>query len=516
MLLLDGPAGVTWARLLDRRLPWFRPAQLTWEDVPDPAAAVAQLEAGGWVDGLVPAEARLSAFTVPELKAALARHRLRRGGRRAELVERLLEAGLAPTEPVRRLARRSLVRRLELLAFESAWRGRKTLLLERIGVTRHVDHPVTAGPPVFARRTDLLSLEQSLGVETDDPEGELVRIDALPARPVWLAEVDPRRFRARAVRHAARELERRGEAARAANLYAGLLERRVGRPERLAPRLALALEAAGDPERALQACVTWRDRVAPSARPAMERTGRRLARKLGHPWRPLPPLVRPRRRRVWLPAAERRGPRPLWGDPPLAVEAAVARALSPRVALHGENQIWTTLFGLLLGELYWLPVPGMLPSPGRSGPRDLGTPAFAEHRAAELGARLQAVRRGELRLADRWARWAGRSMRGVRWGLAPVETLEAFASSLGPGAVAAVLERLAREGWAAARGLPDLAILPGEALRIDAIPARVGAGALLVEVKGPTDSLSDEQKVWLDVLTRAGAPVEVWDLRPRG
>jgi len=515
MLELRGDAGVTWIRLVDRRHPWFRPDRLDWPDVTAPEEAVSKLVEAGWVDAAVPSAARLSVFTVDEMKELLRRAGLRRGGRRAELEVRMLEHGITPPERVLRVAYRRLVRRLEWLAFESPWRGRKTLLLERIGVTRHVEHPVTSGRAAFPTRRALRELEAAFHADGEDPEAELERIDALPVRPGWLAEVDPRRVRARSVRHAARALERAGEPGRAAVLYAGLLQRGVSPPSKVAPRLPLALEAAGHLAEALEACLTWRELLDPAARPAVERTGRRLARKLGRPWRPTAPLARPRVRRAWLPRAGRVGPRPVWGHPPLAVEAAVARALRPRVAVHGENQLWTTLFGLLLGELFWLPIDGMLPTPGRAGPRDLGTPFFAAHREDALGRRLEAMRAGDLDLRSPWQRWHGCQVRGVRWELATIGQLEAFANSLGGAAVAAVLERLAREGWRAARGLPDLAVLPGETTRIDAIPARVGPGALLVEVKGPSDTLSDEQRVWLDVLQRARAPVEVWELRAR-
>ena len=93
-------------------------------------------------------------------------------------------------------------------------------------------------------------------------------------------------------------------------------------------------------------------------------------------------------------AVRRTGPRPLWLDAALPVEAAVTSALRPRLGLHGENLVWTTLFGLLFAELYFLPVHGALPVPTLDGPLDLGTPAFAERRAEALGARLKQLHEG--------------------------------------------------------------------------------------------------------------------------
>jgi hypothetical protein len=90
------------------------------------------------------------------------------------------------------------------------------------------------------------------------------------------------------------------------------------------------------------------------------------------------------------------------------------------------------------------------------------------------------------------------------------EILDSCAAVSG-GVAAAVLERLAREGWAVARGLPDLYIFSGDPVRLEsAVPARLEQRDLLVEIKGPTDALRDEQRVWHDRLLRNEIPVELW------
>ncbi|MBW1877749.1 MAG: VRR-NUC domain-containing protein [Deltaproteobacteria bacterium] len=76
-----------------------------------------------------------------------------------------------------------------------------------------------------------------------------------------------------------------------------------------------------------------------------------------------------------------------------------------------------------------------------------------------------------------------------------------------------ILETLLREGWRAARGLPDLVVLPGPRIRLPgAMPSRLGEGLVLAEVKGPTDSVRDEQAAWFDRLLGAGAKVELWQV----
>ena len=76
--------------------------------------------------------------------------------------------------------------------------------------------------------------------------------------------------------------------------------------------------------------------------------------------------------------------------------------------------------------------------------------------------------------------------------------------------VARILGRLAKEGWASARGLPDLLIF-GDGRRVEGlIPPTLATGVLLAEVKGPTDSLQDGQRVWLQYLRDGQENVELW------
>ncbi|MFH1466617.1 MAG: VRR-NUC domain-containing protein, partial [Pseudomonadota bacterium] len=111
----------------------------------------------------------------------------------------------------------------------------------------------------------------------------------------------------------------------------------------------------------------------------------------------------------------------------------------------------------------------------------------------------------------RYQAHAGALLAGARWDLCGGEELAAIAEALGGPALAAILERLAWEGWQAARGLPDLLILPGPALVLpEAEPGALSDGLLLAEVKGPGDSVRDAQAAWFHLLLVAGAPVELW------
>jgi hypothetical protein len=514
-LALSGPPGRAWARLVGRQRAVFRPAGLAWDDVPDPAAAVAALRRAGLVAGGVSWDARLPLFTVPELKEGCAALGLPAKGRRADLEARLTGQAGWSREQVLRICDRPLLRRLELLAFASPGRDRSALLLERLGVMRWVDYPLAPGAPLFRDRRALRELLVAMSeADPGEPEDWLALVEAAAPRPLWLRRLDPRRWRIGRVAEAARGLERAGELERAEALYRRLLAAGLRHPGPVAQRLALVLERLERAGEGASICDRWRQRADPEDAPALERTGRRLAKKAGGAWRPARPLTKPPVRALRLPRGRALGHRPGWGDPPLPVEQAVVRALAPRRALHGENALWTTLFGLTLEELLWLPVPGMLPARYLSGPLDLGTPAFAEQRRAAFEAALEDVRGGgaPARIAAAWEARHGARVRGVAWELTDLATLQDAARGLGAAVLERVLRRLGEEGWGAARGLPDLLVLPGPPTRLDGVPATVGPGALLAEIKGPGDTLRDAQKVWLDQLRDAGAAVEIWSV----
>ncbi|MCB9742989.1 MAG: VRR-NUC domain-containing protein [Alphaproteobacteria bacterium] len=513
LLELEGPPGRLWARLATRRGEVFRAEDIDYLGVPDVDAALDALIARDLAHEGLPARLRAETLTVPELKEVCRELGLPRGGRRADLLERVAAQPGWRRGRVFRVAGKSLLRRLELLWFRDPWRDRSARILERLGQVRWVDYTPTGGGRPFSGRAAMGGYLRALAGEALEPEQALALIRVARPRPAHLRRLDPRRLRLRRLSEALRQLERDGEAERAAGLYAELLGLELRRPGPLVHRLSLALAAAGRPGEGAAVCAAWRDRVAPDMAPALERTGRRLSRAAGQTWIPAPPLRKPRTRTLKLPRGEGPGARPLWGAGEEHVEQAVARALLPREAVHGENLIWTTLFGLCFLDLYWLPVPDMLPVPYLAGPLDLGRPDFYEARAEAMEARLSALRAGEgaALVEAHHARWQGARVAGVDWSLAPLPLLLRVVEGMGGEGLVALLGRLAREGWSAARGLPDLVLPPGAPLQLaDAHPARVGEGMLLIEVKGEGDSLRDEQRVWIDHLLGAGVPVEVW------
>ena len=508
ILELDGAAGRIYARLSGRSGHLFRVDQLRYDDA---EAGIDALVRVGLVHGGIPWSQRLPCFTVVELKDACRRLELRVSGKRQQLEERLRDRTGWHEARIVRLSNKTLHRRLELLWFRSPWRDRSVLVLERLGQVAPAVYPISSGGRAFRTRSDLLEYEAVRRGEFE-PEAALARAALLAPRPAHLRRLDAREVLVDGALERARELERAKEDERAEAVYRGALELGV-QPHFAAWRLAQILGRTGRAGEGSRVCESWRERVRPASALQLERTGRRLAKKARSHWLPATPLKVAPERRVRLPRAEDVGNRPGWGRGVL-VEQACIEALGERRALFAENLLWTTVFGLLFVDLYFLPVDGMLPAPFQSGPLDLGTPDFRGRRP-QVEERLDALRSGRAVdvLERSWKERQGQSIAGLAWKAWAKEDLVHAVEGIGA-AVAAICERLLDEGWSAARGLPDLCVLPGAACVIDAIPAKIPSGLSLVEVKGPSDAMRDEQRVWHDVLLRAGVRVEVWHIAP--
>lgn len=512
---LDGPAGRLWVRLVARKGSVFRQDGLAFDDVPDVPGALGELEERDLVHRGIPWPRRLQLLRVPELKALLRTRGQRVSGKRAELVERLLPRPAPDRIGTWRVSGGSFLRRLERVWFRSGWRDRSSLLLERIGQVKWVDHPITPPVPAFETRGAWRDFELALR-RLQEPQELLEAVRDSRPRGVAFRGLDARPKRSKQLMEALRELERQGESARCARDYQALLELGVSRPGAVVQRLAQCLDKTGRPGEGAAVCLAWRERVSAENQPALERTGRRLARKAKKGWPPLAPLRKAPERDLVLEMRPGR-PRPRWGPQEESIEAAVQRHCAHQQVLRAENGLWTTLFGLLFFDLFWVPVPGMLPVPGMDGPLDLGTPSFVAHREARFQDRLAQLAEGEgaRLLAEHHAQADRAQVRGVIWQIAPLEVLQAVVRGAGAG-LAPVMARLGREGWSAQRGLPDLVLVPGPGGAVpDLLPSRLRGGLLCVEVKGPTDSLRDAQAVWHDRLLAAGLAVEIWKVRAR-
>ncbi|CCF52002.1 hypothetical protein NDA14_003115 [Ustilago hordei] len=204
----------------------------------------------------------------------------------------------------------------------------------------------------------------------------------------------------------------------------------------------------------------------------------------------------------------RRSMRTIWrglDNQPCHVEQLCLQhyALQNFKGYHCEGKLLTMLFVLLLWDVIFTDgIAGSFETPYQSAPLDLGSDSFPIVRSTEIRTRLDHIERtGGLDLiatVDDRERpnktWAV----GCRWDLFSKQDLLQVAECLGGQSLAVVCQMLVEEWHHCSSGMPDLVIwrMQDKSVRF-------------VEVKGPGDRLSESQKVWIDVLLRAGIEVQV-------
>lgn len=514
LLALHDDAALLHARLVGRVPVAFRVPELTAPGVASLADALATLRAAGLVTEDVPWTERAAEATRAVLAAGCRRVGLAATGSRAQLEARLQALTDWDDAVWIRLPHRVLVVRLERWGTLSAWPDRADPVLERLGLRRPVPYATTSGAAIAPDRATWDTWEQLAERWSTLSLDEV--LDAIE-RPVWPpGRLDLRRRLTDVALEGLRVLEVADPAA-ARTAYRRLRAAGFGGVEP-ALREALLAERLDGPRAGLAVATAARSDAGVVGRLALARTGRRLAKAAGVAWPPDPPLRAAGERRIRLLRVEGDGPRPRYATSASAdawIEDAVAARLrdAGRTVIAAENVLWHTVVGLLLADVMFLPIPGVLPVPRLSAPLDWGTPAFRQRRTDAVAAQRARVAAGDgpALLDDAWGRYDGQAVAGVVWDVAPRAQVVAAVAGLGATGTLAVLDAWLDHGREARAGLPDLCVLPGPAVVVpDVFPSRLPDGLVLVEVKGESDTLRDAQRVWHDRLLTAGVPTEVW------
>ncbi|TKY85377.1 hypothetical protein EX895_005539 [Sporisorium graminicola] len=182
-------------------------------------------------------------------------------------------------------------------------------------------------------------------------------------------------------------------------------------------------------------------------------------------------------------------------------------ALQDFKGYHCEGKLLTMIFVLVMWDVIFMDgVAGSFETPYQSAPLDLASDSFAIVRSQQIRDRLDHVERtGGLDLiasADDRERANRTWAVGCRWDLFSKQDLLEVAECLGGHSISVVCQMLVEEWDQCSSGMPDLVIwrMRDKVVRF-------------VEVKGPGDRLSETQKVWIDVLLRAGVEVQVGMVR---
>ncbi|KAL1944729.1 hypothetical protein VTO73DRAFT_3159 [Trametes versicolor] len=174
---------------------------------------------------------------------------------------------------------------------------------------------------------------------------------------------------------------------------------------------------------------------------------------------------------------------------------------------HCEGRIVTTLFGLLFWDIIFAPVPGAFETRYQSAPLDLAEDTFYYVRQPLADARLAEIKDGRAAeiLEAAYDEHQGKMCVGVRWDLFEKDDLLGIVKGLKANGLAIICKLMCEEYAARTGGVPDLILWHP-----------TDNTTKFVEVKGPNDSLQENQKVWIDVLSRAGVEVELCHVHEEG
>ncbi|KAH7909857.1 VRR-NUC domain-containing protein, partial [Hygrophoropsis aurantiaca] len=176
---------------------------------------------------------------------------------------------------------------------------------------------------------------------------------------------------------------------------------------------------------------------------------------------------------------------------------------------HCETRVIRMIFGLLLWDILFSPVPGAFETPYQSAPLDVAEDSFYHSRKDAIEQRLQDIEDGEaveiVKRIDGVHREKSTWCVGVQWDLFSSEDLVQIVNCIGGKALAVICRVLCEDFAGRCSGGPDLFLWNAEK-----------GTCKFVEVKGPGDTLSENQKIWIDVLLRAPVPVEVCHVAERG
>ncbi|KAI4976823.1 hypothetical protein ZWY2020_050430 [Hordeum vulgare] len=171
---------------------------------------------------------------------------------------------------------------------------------------------------------------------------------------------------------------------------------------------------------------------------------------------------------------------------------------------HSEGGIWMTIFGLLMWDVIFSEVCDVFHSKFQTAPLDFETDDFYKSRKDLIESQLKRIQDGmaEELLISSWELHQGTSCRGVNWDRHSMADVRAVVAGVGGHRLALLLRHLALDYRSWSSGMPDL-------LLWRFLDEQGGAEAKLVEVKGPKDQLSEQQRAWIFVLMDFGFDVEV-------
>ncbi|TRY86670.1 hypothetical protein DNTS_005016 [Danionella cerebrum] len=188
------------------------------------------------------------------------------------------------------------------------------------------------------------------------------------------------------------------------------------------------------------------------------------------------------------------------------------RTLGFDQGIHGEGSTFSTLFGLLMWDIIFIDgVPDVFLNPYQTCPLDLHTDCFYGNRQEAIKARVELLHEASAEtlqdlIAGVWNAQEGRLCAMVNWErFSSLQQAQSLVACFGGHFLSGVVLRMAKDFRHCRGGLPDLVVW-----------SSTNKTYKLVEVKGPSDRLSQKQQIWLDELQKLGADVEVCHVTATG
>lgn len=170
--------------------------------------------------------------------------------------------------------------------------------------------------------------------------------------------------------------------------------------------------------------------------------------------------------------------------------------------MHSEGIIYHALLNLLLWDIIYSDVPDAFRTCSQTLPLDFSSEDFYHRRAQQIEQRFSEIKTFsqqdlESTLEQVWTDNLGTSCL-ISWDILEIQNLKDIAYCLGNAVLIAIFKRMCSHIRFTQSGFPDLLVWNAETKMIKA-----------VEVKGPNDTLSSKQILWLHYFNASGFPAEV-------
>ncbi|MEP4486118.1 MAG: VRR-NUC domain-containing protein [Halioglobus sp.] len=495
-------------RLISRRGPWFRDTRLAYSEIGALSDAINELLAEGFL-------AQAEELTVEELGKLYTREELQRvfatelrtpkPTSKGALLKAITELALSDKRHLeivssdfedRVIAPLGIdtVALLQLLFFGNRRQSLTDFVLSDLGLARYFPYSLERSLRLFPSReaiddyqlcgefSDTYWLYQELEPSQRDVTF-LLELGEVLCEFTFVHEASRKRW-FRLCNRVARDLERQEQWMLAYKLYS-CSELHPARERAL--RVLEQIEQWDDVRLLIESikALPWCE----AERDALRRMEPRLLRKMGEP-----AVKHPHQQFAELRLTVPRGS--------TSVEIAVAQALSVqwREVHYVENTLMCGLFGLAFWEQIFAPIPGAFNNAYQSVPADMYEQEFLLRRKTLLEQRLQQLKLQSLEsvLDEAYISFKGYQNRWVSWRHLSRELVAAATACIPSEHLLSIWQRMLFDPGENRRGFPDLIAFGDEP-----------GDYLMLEVKGPGDSLQESQKRWLRHFQSEDIPAQV-------